>query len=50
MNRVGDGLAFGTPDNEAVVLGADGSSTEITRTPKEELADRVWDLVVSRFG
>ncbi len=50
VNRVGDGLAFGTPDNEAVVLAADGSSTEITRAPKEVLADRVWDLVVGRFG
>jgi phosphopantothenoylcysteine decarboxylase / phosphopantothenate---cysteine ligase len=49
VNRVGDGLAFGTPDNEAVVLAADGSSTEIARAPKEELADRVWDLVVARF-
>jgi phosphopantothenoylcysteine decarboxylase/phosphopantothenate--cysteine ligase len=50
VNRVGDGLAFGTPDNEAVVLAADGSSTEIKRAPKPELADRVWDLVVARFG
>ena len=50
VNRVGGGLAFGTPDNEAVVLGADGSSTEIARAPKEELADRVWDLVVARFA
>jgi phosphopantothenoylcysteine decarboxylase / phosphopantothenate---cysteine ligase len=50
VNRVGDGLAFGTPDNEAVVLGTDGSSTEITRAPKEDLADQVWDLVVGRFG
>ena len=49
VNRVGGGLAFGTPDNEAGVLAADGSSTEIARAPKEELADRVWDLVVSRF-
>ncbi|HEY2522453.1 MAG TPA: bifunctional phosphopantothenoylcysteine decarboxylase/phosphopantothenate--cysteine ligase CoaBC, partial [Streptosporangiaceae bacterium] len=50
VNRVGGGLAFGTPDNEAVVLGADGSSTQIARAPKEELADRVWDLVVARFS
>jgi phosphopantothenoylcysteine decarboxylase/phosphopantothenate--cysteine ligase len=50
VNRVGDGLAFGTADNEAVVVAADGSSTEITRAPKEVLADRVWDLVVGRFG
>jgi phosphopantothenoylcysteine decarboxylase/phosphopantothenate--cysteine ligase len=50
VNRVGDGLAFGTPDNEAVVLGADGSHTEIARAPKEVLADKVWDLVTDRLG
>jgi phosphopantothenoylcysteine decarboxylase/phosphopantothenate--cysteine ligase len=50
VNRVGDGLAFGTPDNEAMVLGADGSHTEIARGPKEVLADRVWDLVGTRLS
>jgi phosphopantothenoylcysteine decarboxylase / phosphopantothenate---cysteine ligase len=50
VNRVGGGLAFGTPDNEAVVLGADGSRTEIARGPKEVLADRVWDLVGARLS
>ena len=50
VNRVGGGLAFGTPDNEAVVLAADGSSTEIARVPKAELADRVWDLVAARLA
>jgi len=49
VNRVGSGLAFGTSDNEAVVVGADGSQTEIARVPKEVLADTVWDLVASRL-
>ena len=49
VNRVGNGLAFGTSDNEAVVVGADGSQTEIARVPKEVLADTVWDLVASRL-
>ena len=49
INRVGGGLAFGTSDNEAVVLGTDGSRTEIARAPKEVLADAVWDLVASRL-
>jgi len=49
VNRVGGGLAFGTTDNEAVVLGADGSQTEIARGPKEVLADAIWDLVASRL-
>ena len=49
VNRVGNGLAFGTSDNEAVVVGADGSQTEIARVPKEVLADTVWDLVAPRL-
>ena len=49
VNRVGDGLAFGTSDNEAVVLGADGSQTHIARAAKEVLADAVWDLVAFRL-
>ncbi len=50
VNRVGNGLAFGTSDNEAVVLGADGSQTHIARAAKEALADAVWDLVAFRLG
>ena len=49
VNPVGDGLGFGTPDNEAVVYGADGSVTPISRGPKEALADVVWDLVAARL-
>jgi phosphopantothenoylcysteine decarboxylase / phosphopantothenate---cysteine ligase len=47
VNPVGDGLGFGTADNEAVVYGAGGSATEIPRGSKETLADAVWDLVVA---
>jgi len=49
VNRVGHGLAFGTSDNEAVVVGADGSQTDIPRAAKEVLADTVWDLVAARL-
>ena len=49
VNPVGHGLGFGTPDNEAVVYGADGTVTAIPRGPKEALADVVWDLVVARL-
>jgi phosphopantothenoylcysteine decarboxylase/phosphopantothenate--cysteine ligase len=45
VNEVGAGLAFGTEDNAATVLGADGSVTELGRRPKEDLADAVWALV-----
>jgi phosphopantothenoylcysteine decarboxylase/phosphopantothenate--cysteine ligase len=50
VNPVGHGLGFGTPDNEAVVYGADGSVTDIPRGPKDALADIVWDLVAARLN
>ena len=50
VNPVGNGLGFGTPDNEAVIYGADGTVTPIARGPKEALADVVWDLVVARLN
>jgi phosphopantothenoylcysteine decarboxylase/phosphopantothenate--cysteine ligase len=49
VNPVGNGLGFGTMDNEAVVYGADGSVTQIPRGPKDALADVVWDLVAARL-
>lgn len=50
VNEVGGGRAFGTADNQAVVLGADGSAVEIPFGPKEDLADRVWDMVLAWPG
>jgi len=50
VNPVGNGLGFGTPDNEAVVYGADGTVTPIPRGSKEALADVVWDLVAARLN
>jgi len=49
VNPVGNGLGFGTPDNEAVVYAADGTVTAIPRGPKEVLADVVWDLVAANL-
>jgi phosphopantothenoylcysteine decarboxylase / phosphopantothenate---cysteine ligase len=49
VNPVGHGLGFGTPDNEAVVFGADGTVTRIPRGPKEALANVVWDLVAANL-
>jgi phosphopantothenoylcysteine decarboxylase/phosphopantothenate--cysteine ligase len=49
VNPVGNGLGFGTPDNEAVVFGADGTVTQIPRGPKEGLANVVWDLVAANL-
>ncbi|ETK36299.1 bifunctional phosphopantothenoylcysteine decarboxylase/phosphopantothenate--cysteine ligase CoaBC [Microbispora sp. ATCC PTA-5024] len=50
VNQVGEGLAFGTPDNAAVVLLAGGGSVDVPRGPKEDLADVVWDLVAERLA
>jgi phosphopantothenoylcysteine decarboxylase / phosphopantothenate---cysteine ligase len=50
VNPVGNGLGFGTVDNEAVVYGADGTTTQIPRGHKDVFADRVWDLVVARLN
>ena len=50
INEVGEGRAFGTDDNAATVLDADGKATELSARPKEELADAVWDLVRPLLG
>ncbi|MFI0368007.1 bifunctional phosphopantothenoylcysteine decarboxylase/phosphopantothenate--cysteine ligase CoaBC [Actinomadura sp. 1N219] len=49
VNQVGEQMTFGRPDNAAVVLGADGTATEVPRGPKEALAEIVWDLVAARL-
>ncbi|MFG3256395.1 bifunctional phosphopantothenoylcysteine decarboxylase/phosphopantothenate--cysteine ligase CoaBC [Streptomyces sp. NPDC048172] len=49
VNEVGERKTFGAEENEAVVLGADGSETTVPYGPKEALADTVWDLVAERF-
>jgi phosphopantothenoylcysteine decarboxylase / phosphopantothenate---cysteine ligase len=49
LNPVGNGRGFGSGDNEAIVLGADGTRTPIPRRSKDALAAVVWDLVVARL-
>lgn len=50
VNEVGERKTFGSEENEAVVLGTDGSETAVPYGPKEALADVVWDLVAARLG
>ncbi|MFD9039730.1 bifunctional phosphopantothenoylcysteine decarboxylase/phosphopantothenate--cysteine ligase CoaBC [Streptomyces bottropensis] len=50
VNEVGERKTFGSEENEAVVLGADGSETPVPYGPKEALAETVWDLVAVRLG
>ncbi len=49
VNQVGNGLAFGTADNEVAVLSADGTEVKLARAPKDEIADEVWDLIAARL-
>lgn len=50
VNEVGERKTFGSEENEAVVLAADGGETPVPHGPKESLADTLWDLVVPRLG
>lgn len=49
VNEVGERRTFGSEENEAVVLAADGGETPVPFGPKEALADTVWDLVGARL-
>ncbi|MGW5424974.1 bifunctional phosphopantothenoylcysteine decarboxylase/phosphopantothenate--cysteine ligase CoaBC [Streptomyces sp. NPDC003943] len=49
VNEVGERKTFGSEQNEAVVLAADGTETPVPYGPKEALAETVWDLVVPRL-
>ncbi|PWI42115.1 bifunctional phosphopantothenoylcysteine decarboxylase/phosphopantothenate--cysteine ligase CoaBC [Streptomyces sp. ICBB 8177] len=49
VNEVGERRTFGSEENEAVVLAADGTETPVPYGPKEALADVVWDLVARRW-
>jgi phosphopantothenoylcysteine decarboxylase / phosphopantothenate---cysteine ligase len=49
VNEVGEGRAFESTNNTAVVLGADGSRVDVPDGPKEALADVIWDLVIERL-
>ncbi|MBA2641079.1 MAG: bifunctional phosphopantothenoylcysteine decarboxylase/phosphopantothenate--cysteine ligase CoaBC [Nocardioidaceae bacterium] len=50
VNDVSAGRVFGRDDTEAVLLGADGTSTPVAATTKIALADVVWDAVVARLS
>ena len=50
VNDVSGGAVFGSPENEAVILAADGSSVQVPRGSKGALAAVIWDQVVRRFA
>ena len=49
VNDVSAGQVFGRPDNAVVVLGADGSATEVPRGSKDAVAAGIWAAVVARL-
>lgn len=49
VNEVGGGRGFATPDNAAVVVGADGSVRTVDRASKLTVAHAVLDLAVQRL-
>lgn len=50
VNDVSGGAVFGSADNEAVILGADGGAVEVPHGSKSALAHVIWDEVVRRVG
>ena len=48
VNDVG-GEPCRRPDNQAVILGADGAEVDVPLGSKAALAHVVWDQVVGRF-
>jgi phosphopantothenoylcysteine decarboxylase/phosphopantothenate--cysteine ligase len=49
VNDVSGGAVFGSPDNEAVILAADGAAVEVPHGSKSALAHVIWDEVASRL-
>ncbi len=50
VNDVSGGAVFGSADNEAVVLAADGGAVEVPHGSKTALAHVIWDEVSRRFA
>jgi phosphopantothenoylcysteine decarboxylase/phosphopantothenate--cysteine ligase len=50
VNEVGATKGFDVSDNAGVILGADGTATQVPAGPKAALADVVWDLVAVRLN
>ena len=47
VNDVSGERVFGRDDNEAILLGADGSVTDVPHGPKIALAHAIWDAVTA---
>ncbi len=49
VNDVSEGRVFGSTDNEAVLLDAEGGARAVERGSKTALAHAIWDAVASRL-
>lgn len=49
VNDVSGGAVFGSADNEAVILAADGAAVSVPRGSKGALAHVIWDQVATRL-
>jgi phosphopantothenoylcysteine decarboxylase / phosphopantothenate---cysteine ligase len=49
VNEVGIDQVFGAEHNTVTLLGADGTTTELGELPKDDVADAIWDAVVTRL-
>ncbi|RYP86065.1 bifunctional phosphopantothenoylcysteine decarboxylase/phosphopantothenate--cysteine ligase CoaBC [Nocardioides guangzhouensis] len=49
VNDVSGGAVFGSPENEAVILAADGEPVPVARGSKTALAHAIWDQVRGRL-
>ena len=49
VNDVSGGAVFGAPDNQAVILAADGTAIDVPLGSKAALAHAIWDQVVARM-
>ncbi|MFS3129179.1 bifunctional phosphopantothenoylcysteine decarboxylase/phosphopantothenate--cysteine ligase CoaBC [Nocardioides sp. Bht2] len=50
VNDVSGGAVFGSNDNEAVIVAADGAEVPVARGSKTLLAHAIWDQVVPRLA
>jgi phosphopantothenoylcysteine decarboxylase/phosphopantothenate--cysteine ligase len=50
VNDVSGGAVFGSPDNQAVILAADGASVDVPPGSKGALAHVIWDQVAARLS
>ncbi|WP_372735699.1 phosphopantothenoylcysteine decarboxylase, partial [Nocardioides sp.] len=49
VNDVSGGAVFGSHENQAVILAADGSTRDVPRGSKAAVSHAIWDEVVPRL-